>query len=473
MSTASEAGGAAAAARPQRYWCEWALLDAAAGAAATPGVLVEVSGGTITAATPRTSPPSGAERLHGLTIAGLADAHSHAFHRALRARTGEDGGSFWTWRKQMYRIAERLEPDSYHRLARAVYAEMALAGITCVGEFHYLHHAAGGARYSEPNAMGRALIAAAADAGIRITLLDTCYLAGGLHPEGGHEPLDGVQLRFGDGGADAWAERVAELRSGGPVRIGAAAHSVRAVPRADLARIALLGPGSDWAATHIHLAEQPAENTACLAAYGRTPARLLDETGFLAALRPVLVHATHLTAADSALVRAAGAGLCLCPTTERDLADGLCALEHLAGAPLSLGSDGHSAIDMFEEARGAEAHERLRTGRRGNLPAHRLLQALHTGGHAALGWGDGTGPGGAAGRIAPGARADLVNLAADSIRLAGFDPARAADAAVFAATAADVRHVMADGRWIVRDGVHTAIPDAAARMGAAIAELAG
>lgn len=460
--------------RSKRYWCEWALLDAGAGAAAAPGVLVEVDGGAITSVTRETRPPDGADRLGGLTVAGFADAHSHAFHRALRGRTGEDGGSFWTWRSRMYEAAGRLDPDSYHRLARAVYAEMALAGITCVGEFHYLHHAPGGARYNDPNAMGRALIAAAADAGVRITLLDTCYLAGGLDARTGYTPLEGPQLRFGDAGADAWAERVAALRPApGHARIGAAAHSVRAVPPADLARIARAAPEAGWAAAHIHASEQPAENTACIAAHGRTPVRLLEDTGFLTALRPTLVHATHLTRADASLVRGTGAGVCLCPTTEGDLADGLPDLGRLAGAPLSLGTDGHTGIDMFAEARGAEIHERLRTGRRGTLPAHGLLEAALTGGHAALGWEPDAEPGGegGAGRIAAGARADLVTVALDGVRMAGFEGDRAADALVWAATAADVRHVMADGRWIVREGVHTAIPGAAARLHAAITEL--
>ncbi|MBX9388115.1 formimidoylglutamate deiminase [Streptomonospora nanhaiensis] len=463
-----------AAARPARHWCAWALPDSRAGGAAQPGVLVETAGGVITAVSTGTAPPPDAERLDGLVVAGLANAHSHAFHRALRGRTGEDGGSFWTWRDAMYRVAARLDPDSYHRLARAVYAEMALAGVTCVGEFHYVHHDPAGRRYADPNAMGAALVAAAADAGIRITLLDTCYLAGGLDGAAGHAPLEGPQARFGDTDADTWAARVAAFEpGGGHARLGAAVHSVRAVPRDQIARITAIGAEAGWPAVHVHLSEQPAENAACRAFYGATPARLLADTGFLDRLRPTLVHATHLTPQDAALVRAAGARVCLCPTTERDLADGLPDLAALRGTALALGSDGHSAIDLWEEARGAEMHERLRTGRRGTLAAADLLTALHTAGHAALGWAGSTGERGAeAGRIAAGARADLVVLGLDGVRLAGFDPARAADAAVFAATAADVRHVMADGRWIVRDGVHTLIPDAPAQLDAAVREVA-
>src|SRR6185312_3619508 len=133
-------------------------------------------------------PAGDALPLPGLVLPGFANAHSHAFHRALRGRTQDGGGTFWTWRERMYEVAARLDPDSYLALARATYAEMALTGVTCVGEFHYLHHPAGGGRYDDPNAMSEALIQAAADAGIRLTLLDACYVAGGLD-DGGHLPL--------------------------------------------------------------------------------------------------------------------------------------------------------------------------------------------------------------------------------------------------------------------------------------------
>ena len=155
-------------------------------------------------------PAASSRRLRGLVIPGLANAHSHAFHRALRSRTQRDRGSFWTWRKLMYDAAGQLTPERYRALATAVYAEMALAGITAVGEFHYLHHDVGGRRYADPNEMGKALIAAAADAGVRLTLLDTCYLRSGLD---GAPLADGPQRRFGDGTATAWAERVDGLRT--------------------------------------------------------------------------------------------------------------------------------------------------------------------------------------------------------------------------------------------------------------------
>ncbi len=458
--------------RGDPVWCEWAWTG---GAVPEPGVLVRLDGGRIASVEAGVPAPAGAEVLSGLTLPGLANAHSHAFHRALRGRTHANGGSFWTWRETMYRVADRLDPDGYHRLARAVYAEMALAGITCVGEFHYLHHAPGGTPYADPNAMGHALVAAAADAGIRVTVLDACYLSGGLDARGAHQPLTGPQLRFGDGDTAGWAERAGAFApSADHARTGAAIHSVRAVPVAGLSEVAGFA-AERGAPLHVHVSEQPAENTACLAAHGRTPTALLADAGALTG-RTSLVHATHLTDGDVADVRLSGATVCLCPTTERDLADGLPRTGDLLPAPLSLGTDQHAHTDLFEEARAVELHERLRTHRRGTLDAGALLRAATVQGHASLGWtregaDRGTGARPEAGVLAAGARADLVNVPLDGLRLAGADPRRAADAVVFAATAADVRHVMADGRWIVREGVHTLVPDTARVLDAAVAEL--
>ena len=206
----------------QALWCELAWRG---GERADQGVLVELDGERIEAVTSGVaSPPPGATSLPGVTIPGLANAHSHAFQRAIRGRTQAERGDFWTWRERMYEVAEAIEPDQYLALARATFAEMALAGITAVGEFHYLHHGPGGTRYEDPNALGRALMDAAAEAGIRITLLDTCYLHGGI----GREP-EGAQLRFSDWSVEGWMERVAALEAPVGARMGAAIHSVRAV----------------------------------------------------------------------------------------------------------------------------------------------------------------------------------------------------------------------------------------------------
>jgi formiminoglutamate deiminase len=359
----------------------------------------------------------------------------------------------------MYAVAERLTPDSYHALARAVYAEMALAGITCVGEFHYVHHAAGGVPYANANAYGDALIAAAADAGIRITLLDTCYLAGGLGRE-----LEGAQLRFGDRDAAAWAERAGALHGAPHARIGAAIHSVRAVPAAQLATVVAWADERS-APLHFHVSEQRAENEACLAAHGCTPARLLADHGALGP-RSCAVHATHLDDADVALLGGSATTICMCPTTERDLADGIGPARALtrAGSPLALGSDSHAVIDPFEEARALELDERLASERRGHWAAAGLLAAASADGHAALGWPE-------AGRLEAGAPADLVTVGTDSVRLAGAEPATLLESLAFAATAADVRDVVVGGRRIVADGRHALVDDVPAALGSAIAAV--
>jgi len=423
----------------QTYWLERAWLGDGAVSA---GVLVTVADGCFTAVeTGVAEPERGANRLVGLTIPGLANCHSHAFHRALRGRTQREGGTFWTWREQMYSLAEKLNPDSYYELARATYREMAATGITSVGEFHYLHHGADGTPYDDPNAMGLALITAARDAGIRIALLDTCYLAGGIG-----RPPEGVQIRYSDGHNDAWLKRVGDLAAHADrpdqeqaVVVGAAIHSVRAVPRDQMRDVVAWAQGRQ-APLHMHLSEQVAENESCLAAYGITPTAVFAEVGALGPLTSV-VHATHLTDGDVAVLGETGTSACLCPTTERDLGDGVgpSRLLHQAGSPLTLGSDSHAVIDMFEEMRAVELDERLATQKRGHWSADELIAAATYDGHRSLGFPD-------VGRIAVGARADLVTLNTTSPRTAGTGAD--AETAVFAATGTDVVHVVADGRVV-------------------------
>ena len=319
------------------------------------------------------------------TVPAFANCHSHVFHRALRGRiTGAD--SFWTWRDQMYALAGVLDPDLLFDLARSTYAEMHLAGIRSVGEFHYLHHRPDGRPYDDPNAMGEALIAAAREAGVRIALLDTCYLAAGF----GRGP-EGVQTRVSDGDAEAWASRVGELaqKHAGEddVVIGAAIHSVRAVPRDQLAIVAAALPN---APLHVHVSEQPAENEECVAVTGLTPVALLAEAGAWTP-RTTAVHATHLTPDDVATLGDSRAYVCFCPTTEAELADGIgpsVALRE-AGARLTLGSDSNTVIDMFAEARAVEMHQRLASGVRGAWTAEQLWQAASTTGHESLGFSTG------------------------------------------------------------------------------------
>lgn len=433
------------------YWCEraWVADEVRPRVRITSGVDGEIQVIELDAV----RHPDDVE-LTGLVLQGFANVHSHAFHRGLRGLThsglgtghGSGGnaggrGSFWTWRQQMYRLAAELDPDSYHRLAVQVYAEMAMAGVTAVGEFHYLHHQPSGRPYDDPNAMGKALVAAAEEVGIRLTLLDTCYLQGGLTADGYGE-LDEVQLRFSDRSVPAWAERHARLREevGEQAVVGAAIHSVRALTPTEIEDlVARSGDGP----LHVHLSEQPAENEACLAVHGCTPTELLDTHG---ALGPdsTAVHATHLTDTDITLLGARGVGSCFCPTTERDLADGIgpAAALQRAGSALSLGSDSHAVIDLIEEARALELHERLITGVRGHFRPEQLVAALTHHGQRALGQ-----PGG---RISVGLPADLVCVDTDSVRTRGSDPAQL----IMTATATDITDVVVGGQQIVQGGWH-------------------
>jgi formiminoglutamate deiminase len=368
--------------------------------------------------------------LEGLTLPGLANAHSHAFQRALRGRTQvAEHGSFWTWRERMYGLADTLQEADHEALARATFAEMALAGITLVGEFDYLHHS-------------EATIRAAAAAGIRLTLIDACYLEGGLP-------------RFQDASAEAWCERVAGLRAGDTVRLGAAIHSVRAVDPTSARKVAAFAAARGWP-LHAHVSEQPAENEECLRRHGMTPLQVLDRAGALSP-RFTAVHATHFSGEDIDLLRNTGGFCCLCPTTERDLADGI---GHPRGR-LTLGSDSQAVIDPFEEARAVELDIRLDTLVRGTHAPRELALALTENGYDSLGWPDG-------GRLVPGALADLVSVRLDGVRLAGTRAPDALDAVIFAATAADVDTVVVGGRIVVREGRHAWL-DVAAELTAAIA----
>ena len=410
-------------------------------------VLVRVADGRFTAVEPgaRAVPPE-AVRLPGLTLPGLADCHSHAFHRALRGRTQRRApagpGTFWGWREQMYAVAARLDPATYRDLATAVFREMVAAGYTAVGEFHYLHHRPDGSTHPDreggPNAMGHALLEAARAAGIRLALLDTCYLTAGIG-----RPAERVQRRFSDGDVREWQRRADELlaEADEDTVVGAAIHSVRAVPL-DAMRVV-----ADWAdrfevPLHVHLSEQVAENDECRDAYGRTPTEVLDEAGALTD-RSTVVHATHLTESDVERVGRAAAYSCFCPTTERDLGDGTGPARALvsAGARLTIGSDSHAVVDPFEELRAVELDERLVSRSRGHWSAAELLCAGTVDGHASLGFPD-------AGRIAVGQRADLVTLDLRSPRTAGCGATP--ETAVFAAGTADVVHVVAGGRVVSR-----------------------
>jgi len=433
------------------YWCQQAWLP---GGVAGGVEVAADSGGLIVAVRPGVRPTPGANRLSGLVLPGMANTHSHAFHRALRGRT--QGDTFLSWRKEMYDLAGRLDPDRYLALATAVYAELVVTGWTCVGEFHYLHHVPG---VRCPTAMADALRTAAARAGIRLTLLDTCYLTGGIPTGGSTVPLARDQARFGDGTVAGWANRLAAHPADSAAsRTGAAIHSVRAVPREALPEVVA---AAGTRPLHVHLAEQASEVADCRAAYGVSPARLLHEGGVLGP-RTTAVHAIHLDESDIRLLGAAGVSVAACPTTEADLADGIGPFTELAaaGCPIVLGSDQHAVVDPFVEARALEHGQRLRSGRRGRFTTRHLVCALTSAGHAALGW-----PGN--GVLAPGAACDLVAVRADSPRTAGCLP----EQVPLAATAADVDTVVVGGVVVAEGGRHVELGDVGVLLQTAIGQV--
>jgi formimidoylglutamate deiminase len=332
-----------------------------------------------------------------LELPALATAHSHAFQRALRGDTQRPGPAgtddFWSWRSAMYRLADALTPDSIFAISRVAYRELHRAGVRTVGEFHYVHHQPGGAPYDDRTLLADAVIAAARDAGLRIALLRVIY-----HRAAAGRPPEGAQRRFSDPSLDAALTDIDALRQrykgAADVRIGVAPHSVRAVPPSWLSPIAAYAR-EHGLPLHMHVAEQPAEIRACLEETGRRPVELLADHGVLDD-RFVAVHATHLAAHEPALLGAARAFVCLCPTTERDLGDGLPDVGALraAGVRLCAGIDSHVVTHPLEDLRGIDLGERLRTGKRigiraeGRTPAEELWRIGSIEGAAATGFAD-------------------------------------------------------------------------------------
>lgn len=445
------------------FWCDAALINVDSGSAAVAErVQLETRNGLIVGISAGTDPRPGDHVLRGVAFPAAANAHSHAFHRILRGRTHDNRGDFWVWREQMYKSAGELTPETYEHLATAVFTEMVVAGYSAVAEFHYVHHEPGGKPYAEPHAMELALARAATAAGIRLTLLDTLYLAGGIHT-----PLSPEQARFGDADVRAWLERLASLRAEiaqnfapDMVSVGAALHSVRAVPEPDLAIVAEQLPAA--LPLHIHVSEQPAENQACLQAYGVTPTGLLARHGLLSR-RLSVVHATHLAPDDVHLLGAAGATVVMCPTTEADLADGIGPARALsdAGATIALGTDQHAVIDPWVEMRALEHGQRLGLGERGRFSPGDLLHAATSGAACSMA----TPVASAALRI--GAVCDLMAVAPGSVRTAGSVPQQFP----FSATASDVTDVVIGGELMASHGIHRRLGDPGHLLTAALKEF--
>jgi formiminoglutamate deiminase len=376
----------------------------------------------------------------------MATAHSHAFQRALRGRTqrrhtGAD--TFWSWRALMYRLAERLGPEDLFHIARFAYAELALSGVTAVGEFHYLHHDKNGVPYASRTELAEAVIRAAEEVGIRLCLIRTAYMRGG--PDA---PLAPAQRRFADPSVDRVLRDVEQLRAdhnaAATISVGVAAHSVRAASIEAIRTLAAYAAEQDLP-FHMHVCEQRRELEDCLAEHGVTPVALLAEHGVLSP-RFVGVHATHLAGTEIAALGQAGAYVCLCRTTERDLGDGLPPVSDLmrAGARLCVGVDSHAGENPFEEIRAVEMDERSRLETRHTVAeAPVLLDAATRAGYAAIGMADRW-------------QEDRVWLDRDDPSLAGIPPGLASDAILFGATPRAVRRVEVAGRVIVEDGRHAA-----------------
>ncbi|WP_426757091.1 formimidoylglutamate deiminase [Myxococcus sp. Y35] len=391
-------------------------------------------------------------------LPGLVNGHSHAFQRLIRGRTeyvasGREADDFWSWREAMYRAAESLSPEDLYVASRQAFVEMALAGITTVGEFHYVHHQPDGTPYADRNTLAHAVIRAARDVGLRICLLRVGYARAGFRVA--ENPR---QRRFIDPDADTFLASVEALardvRGDAAVSVGLAPHSVRAVSREWLSTLA--SSTVRRLPIHMHVAEQPKEIEACLAEHGRRPVELLADLGLLG---PgfTAVHGVHLTDEEVALLGESSTTVCACPSTERNLGDGIVPADALvkAGARISLGSDSQATVDLLDEARQLEGHLRLARLRRAVLDpgggamgslAGRLLGMATVDGARSLGL--------AGGALESAAPADFFTVDLNHPSLVGARPESLLSAIVFGAEKSAVREVVVGGREVVREGRH-------------------
>jgi formimidoylglutamate deiminase len=416
-------------------------------------------------------PPPRAERLAGAALPGLVNGHSHAFQRAfagLAERRERETDDFWSWREQLYRVAQRIEPNHMQAIAAHLYIELLRVGYTHVCEFHYLQHRLDGSLYQDPLEMSWALARASAEAGVQLTLLPVLYERAGFErPE-----LAPEQRRFHASADQVWAMQGAIASRHLPgVRAGLAIHSLRAAAPESIARLRELAEHFSGP-IHIHVAEQVQEVEQCVAAHGARPVERLASLGLDA--RWQLVHATHASSAEIELVGRSGAGVVLCPSTEANLGDGLPDLASLlaAGVPISIGSDSHVTRSWREELRLLEYGQRLLKQQRNIAAAPalgrpstaaRLLERVLQGGAAAAGfsrWG-----------LQVGARADLLVVDPSEASLLGVPHPMLLDALVFSSPGRPWRDVMVAGRWQIRDHDHPLARQVAGRFEQAMAQL--
>jgi formimidoylglutamate deiminase len=383
-------------------------------------------------------------------LPGFVNTHSHSFQRLIRGKSESramSGHDFWSWRGTMYHAAAHLDPEDVYDVARMAFLEMLLSGTTTVGEFHYLHNAPGGRPYDDPNLLGKQVIAAAQSVGIRIVLLRSAYIRSGFEL-----PPDPGQIRFFES-APQFLDNMQALADAIDVPVGVAPHSLRAVPLRELKQIAA------WTQErklplHMHVAEQIAENEACLREYGLTPVALLSREGLLG---PdfTAVHAIHITAEEIGLLARSGPTVCSCPTTERNLGDGVIVADQVMrdGIRIALGSDSQAQIDPLEDARQLEYHLRLDHQQRAILDqigdrtlASRLFDCATVNGARSLGLNSG--------ELVEGSLADFFTIDLDDLSIAGHSGGDLLPLAVFSLNRTAIRDVVVNGRWIVRDGRH-------------------
>ncbi|WIG55669.1 MAG: Formiminoglutamic iminohydrolase [Rhodanobacteraceae bacterium] len=409
-------------------------------------------------------------------LPGMPNLHSHAFQRAmagLAERRGPGDDSFWTWRETMYGFASRIGPNALRAVAAQLYVEMLKAGYTHVCEFHYLHNAPDGAPYADRAAMSRAIIEAARDAGIGLTLLPVLYMTGGFDGR----PLSDRQRRFGLS-VDAYLRLLETLvaEESPNMRVGIALHSLRAVPEVAMRELfdslprlrGRAGVGSELAMPiHIHIAEQIGEVQDCLGIRGARPVQWLFDHADVDA-RWCLVHATHLDDSEMRAIAKSGAVAGLCPTTEANLGDGLFPLAAYLDADgvLGIGSDSHISVSPVEELRWLEYGQRLVT-------RHRNIAARQPG--ASVGealWAAALRGGRQAAGLREDASRDVIVLDDASPLLAARDDASVLDTFLFAGNTPLVRDVLANGEWVVRDFQHRAEDRIAADYRATVEALA-
>jgi formimidoylglutamate deiminase len=393
-------------------------------------------------------------------LPGLINCHSHSFQRVIRGRTeyrtSANQDTFWTWREAMYRAANRLSPDDIYRVARMAFLEMLLSGITTLGEFHYLHNAPDGSRYEDPNLLGLEIIQAAAEVGIRIGLLRTAYARAGWQ-----KPPNPGQVRFITArpetflsDTEALHRYIATSSKPGFAWVGMAPHSVRALPLDYLIEITKYARERQLP-VHMHLAEQPAEIDECLCEHGAGPVELLEKSNVLDASFTG-IHAIHITEEEMNYLGTAGAHVCACPTSERNLGDGAVPADRLgqAGVNICFGSDSNVQIDLLEDARLLEYHLRMNRLERAILGvnfdedalAKRLFAGVTEKGAAAL-----KAPGG---NLELGRPADFFTVKLTDVSIAGAEPGSVLNNIVFSLERTAVCDVFVNGERVIQDGHH-------------------